>query len=334
MTNVLVIAEAGVNHNGEIDLAFELIDQAICSGADVVKFQAAIPELVATEKAEKADYQKKTTGSDKSQLEMIRNILLPLDAFDKLALYCSQKGIVFFATAFDLISLDYLEKLGQPYHKIPSGEITNLPYLRQVGQYGKPIFLSTGMAEMDEIGAALSVFDSVGFPRNMLTVLQCNTEYPTPLKDVHLNAMKTIGSEFSVAVGYSDHTDCIEVPIAAVALGANVIEKHFTLDCNMVGPDHKASLEPKSFRAMVEGIRRVEQALGGALKKPSPSELKNKTVVRRSIVAARDIKAGEIFTPENIVAKRPATGLSPMNWDKVIGLPAKKAFGAGDLICL
>ena len=334
MTNVLVIAEAGVNHNGEIDLAFELIDQAIWSGADVVKFQAAIPELVATEKAKKADYQKKTTGSDSSQLDMIRKILLPLEAFDKLALYCSQKGIVFFATAFDLISLDYLEKLGQPYHKVPSGEITNLPYLRQIGGYGKPIFLSTGMAEMDEIEAALSVFDSIGFPRKMLTLLQCNTEYPTPLADVHLNAMKTIGSEFSVAVGYSDHTDCIEVPIAAVALGANVIEKHFTLDCNMAGPDHKASLEPKSFRDMVEGIRRVEQALGNRLKKPSPSELKNRTVVRRSIVASRDIRAGEIFTSENIAAKRPATGLSPMNWDKVIGLPAKKAFEAGDLICL
>ena len=334
MTKVFIIAEAGVNHNGDIDLAIELVDKAILSNADAVKFQAAIPELVATEKAEKANYQKKTMGGNTSQLDMLRNLLLPLKDFDRIAKYCNQKSIIFFATAFDLISLDYVNKLKQPYHKIPSGEITNLPYLRQVAKYGKPILLSTGMADMNEIQSAISVIESVGFSKKMLTVLQCNTEYPTPIIDVNLKAMKTIQEKFSVAIGYSDHTAGIEIPIAAVALGASVIEKHFTLDCNMTGPDHKASLEPEQFLDMVKGIRKVEQALGSNVKQATLSELKNKEVVRRSIVAALDIKTGDTFTSENIIAKRPGTGLSPMKWDFVIGRKATKDFKSGDLICL
>lgn len=280
------------------------------------------------------NYQKKTTGANISQLDMLRDLLLPLKGFDRIAQYCSQKGIVFFATAFDLISLDYINKLEQPYHKIPSGEITNLPYIRQVAGYGKPIFLSTGMADMSEIEAAISVIESVGFSKKMLTILQCNTEYPTPTIDVNLNAMKAIKDTFSVAVGYSDHTNGIEIPLAAVALGASVIEKHFTLDCNMTGPDHKASLEPNEFLDMVKGIRKVEQALGSNVKQATPSELKNKEIVRRSIVAALNINVGDTFTADNIIAKRPGTGLSPMNWDFVIGSKATKNFKAGDLICL
>lgn len=334
MKKTLVIAEAGVNHNGEFDLAIELVDKAISSKANAIKFQAAIPELVVTENAEKAEYQKLSTGNQDSQLDMIKKLLLPLDDFKKIANYCKQKGITFFATAFDLISLDYVNNLDQKFHKIPSGEITNLPYLRQIGKYKKPIFLSTGMADLNEIHEAILALESVGFSRELLTILHCNTEYPTPLVDVNLHAMKTIRDKFSVEVGYSDHTDGIDVSVAAVALGASVIEKHFTLDCNMTGPDHKASLEPKNFLAMVEAIRRVEKSLGHSYKNATPSEVKNKDIIRRSLVAASDIKKGDTFTPQNIIAKRPGTGVSPMKWDIIIGKKANKSFKTGEQICI
>lgn len=334
MKKVFIIAEAGVNHNGRMDLALQLVDQAVLAGADAVKFQTAIPEMVTTGTAEKAAYQQKTTGSGESQLDMIRKLLLPMEAFREIAAYCRDKGIIFFSTAFDLVSLQYLESLGQPYHKIPSGEIENLPYLRQIGRYGRPVILSTGMSTLIEVRDAILVLESVGLSRKQITVLHCNTEYPTPMQDVNLRAMMTIAETLDVAVGYSDHTDGIEVSVAAVALGACTIEKHITLDRNLPGPDHKASLEPHSFRTMVSAIRNIELALGDAVKQPSPSELRNRQIVRRSLVAAVAIKAGSMFTSENVVAKRPGTGLSPMRWDEVIGSVASRDYEADEFINL
>jgi N,N'-diacetyllegionaminate synthase len=334
MTKVFIIAEAGVNHNARVDLALQLVDQAILAGADAVKFQTAIPELVATEAAEKAGYQQRTTGSQESQLDMIRKLLLPMEAFRDIAAYCQEKSIIFFSTAFDLVSLDFLEKLGQPYHKIPSGEITNLPYLRQIGGYCKPVILSTGMATLGEIEAALDAIEAAGTPRSRVTVLHCNTEYPTPVSDVNLRAMQTIKDAFGVEVGYSDHTDGIEVAVAAVALGARMIEKHMTLDRSLPGPDHRASLEPDVFKAMVSSIRNVESALGSAVKYPSKSEIKNRPIVRRSLVALTNIKAGEIFSTENIIAKRSGNGICPMRWDEVIGRLAPRDFIKDELIKL
>lgn len=334
MTKVFIIAEAGVNHNARMDLALQLVDQAVLAGADAIKFQTAIPELVATGFAQKADYQQKTTGTGESQLDMLRKLLLPMDAFRDISAYCREKGIVFFSTAFDLISLDYLEKLGQPYHKIPSGEITNLPYLRQIGQNGKPVILSTGMATLGEIEAAIEAIEGAGTPKSRITVLHCNTEYPTPMQDVNLRAMQTIASAFDVAVGYSDHTEGIEVAVAAVAMGACMIEKHLTLDRAMPGPDHKASLEPATFKAMVAAIRNVEQALGSVVKRPSPSEIKNRQIARRSLVALTRIRAGETFTAGNVTAKRPGTGMSPMRWDEVIGRTAPRDFEPDEVIIL
>jgi N,N'-diacetyllegionaminate synthase len=334
MTRVLIIAEAGVNHNARMDLALELVDQAVLAGADAIKFQTAIPEMVATGSAKKADYQEKTTGSRESQLDMIRKLLLPVDTFSDIAKYCREKKIIFFSTAFDLASLDYLENLGQPYHKVPSGEITNLPYLRQMGGYCKPIILSTGMSTLGEIEAAIDVLEAAGTPRSRITVLHCNTEYPTPVGDVNLRAMRTIKDAFGVEVGYSDHTDGIEVSIAAVALGARVIEKHITLDRLLPGPDHKASLEPPTFKAMVSAIRNVEQALGISLKVPSQSESKNRLIARRSLVALTAIKAGDLLTVENITSKRPGNGISPMRWDEVIGRLAPRDFEPDELIIL
>ena len=334
MTKVFIIAEAGVNHNARMDMALQLVDQAVLAGADAVKFQTAIPEMVATGLAEKAGYQQQTTGSDESQLDMIRKLLLPTEVFRDIAAYCQEKGIIFFSTAFDLTSLDYLERLGQPYHKVPSGEITNLPYLRQIGGYGKPIILSTGMATLGEIEVAIEALEAAGTPRSRVTVLHCNTEYPTPAGDVNLRAMQTIKKAFGVEVGYSDHTDGIEISIAAVALGACVIEKHMTLDRSLPGPDHKASLEPAVFKAMVSAIRNVEQAMGSAVKRPSRSESRNRPIARRSLVALTAIKAGDVFSAENVTAKRPGNGISPMRWDEVIGRLASRDFEPDELISL
>jgi N,N'-diacetyllegionaminate synthase len=332
MSKTFIIAEVGVNHNADLNLAYELIDAAVSSGVDAVKFQAAIPELVVTRYAQKADYQKDTSGDDESQLEMIKKILFPLETYKEIQRYCDEKGIIFFSTAFDLISLDFLEKLGQPYHKIPSGEITNLPYLCQVGSYCKPVILSTGMANLGEIEAAIEVLEQAGTPRAKLTVLHCTTEYPTPMVEVNLRAMQSIHKAFGVAVGYSDHTLGIEVPIAAVALGATVIEKHFTLDRTLPGPDHKASLEPNELESMVEAIRNIEKALGDGIKRPSPSEAKNKLIARKSLVAATAIRAGECFTEVNLAVKRPGTGISPMRWNEYVGQAAQKDYQEDELI--
>jgi N,N'-diacetyllegionaminate synthase len=334
MGKTFIIAEAGVNHNADLDMAHKLIDAAVAAGADAIKFQTAIPELVATNLAQKAMYQNKTLDVAESQLEMIRRIHFSLDIYEGLKQRCESKGIMFISSAFDMVSLGFLEKLGQPLHKVPSGEITNLPYLRAIGSYGRPVILSTGMATMDEIKDAIAVLEKEGLPRKKITVLHCNTEYPTPMQDVNLRAMRTIAEAFDVAIGYSDHTDGIEVSVAAVALGARVIEKHLTLDCNLPGPDHKASLEPHQFQAMVSAIRNIERAIGDAVKRPSPSELCNRPIVRRSLVAAVPIKFGEKFTAENVVAKRPGTGLSPMCWDDVIGRLAPRDFDADEFISL
>lgn len=332
MGRTLIIAEVGVNHNANLDLALQLIDVAIAVGADAIKFQTAIPELVATGFAQNADYQKKTFGADESQLEMIRKIHFPLEVYPALKAACEQKDIMFFSTAFDMTSLAFLQNLDQDLHKVPSGEITNLPYLRAIGSYGRPVILSTGMATMEEIAAALDVLEQAGMQRADITVLQCNTEYPTPMEDVNLLAMTSIRDAFNVAVGYSDHTLGIEVPIAAVALGATVIEKHLTLDRNLPGPDHQASLEPDEFAAMVRAIRNIEQAMGDGIKRPSPSEAKNKPIARKSLIAAKPIKAGDRFTPENLTAKRPGTGVSPMRWDAMMGRTATRDYDADDLI--
>jgi len=332
--HTLIIAEAGVNHNGDIELAKRLIDVAADAGADLVKFQTFSAERLTTQSAPKAYYQNQTTDSAESQYLMLKQLELSMEMHEVLISHCQQRNIGFFSTGFDIQSLDYLALLGPERFKIPSGEITNLPYLRHVGGYGKPVILSTGMATLSEIEAALEVLEAAGTPRRQITVLHCNTEYPTPMQDVNLRAMCGIRDGFGVAVGYSDHTAGIEVPIAAVALGATVIEKHLTLDRNLPGPDHKASLEPDEFAAMVRAIRNIEQAMGDGIKRPSPSETKNKPIVRKSLVAAIPIHAGERFTPENVTAKRPGTGISPMRWDEVIGRVAGRDFAADELITL
>ncbi len=327
-----IIAEVGVNHNADLRIANELIDAAVWAGADAVKFQVAIPELVVTTSAPKAAYQDNATRIAESQLEMIQRIHFPLNQYPQLKDECQRKGIIFFASAFDMQSLLFIETLGQPMHKIPSGEITNLPYLRAVGSYRRPILLSTGMATLKEIGAALSALEASGSSRSDITVLHCNTEYPTPLCDVNLHALRTIAEVFDVKVGYSDHTKGISVPIAAVALGATVIEKHLTIAHTLPGPDHKASLEPNDFSDMVSAIREIELAMGISIKAPTESELKNKPIVRKSLVASRPIHKGELFTPDNVTAKRPGTGISPMLWDTVIGRPSEKNYARDDFI--
>ena len=332
MVSTFIIAEIGVNHNADLDLAYRLIDEAVLAGADAVKFQTAIPELVATGYAQKAAYQQQTTGLADSQLDMIRKLLFPLETFRDIHRYCQDKGVPFFSTAFDLVSLEFLENLGQPWHKVPSGEITNLPYLRKIGGYDKPVILSTGMANLGEIEAALHALERAGKPRDMITVLHCNTEYPSPMSDVNLSAMRTLGRAFDVKVGYSDHTQGIEVSIAAVALGATMIEKHFTLDRTLPGPDHQASLEPADFKAMVLAIRNIEQAIGDGVKRTSASESRNKGIARRSLVAARVIRVGEVFNDSNLAAKRPGTGLSPMLWDEVVGRKAPRDFLPDELV--
>jgi len=332
MTKVFIIAEAGVNHNGSLEIARRMVDAAVDANADAIKFQTFKAEEVVSKFAAKAEYQRKTTNADESQLEMIKKLELNADAHKGLIKYCRKKNIIFLSTPFDLDSIDLLNNLGLEIFKIPSGEIINLPYLRKIGGLKKRIILSTGMADMGEIEDALDVLTASGTPKEDITVLHCNTEYPTPFEDVNLNAMLTIRDAFKVKVGYSDHTPGIEVPIVAVALGANVVEKHFTLDKNMKGPDHKASLEPKELKTMVEAIRNIKKALGDGVKKPSPSELKNKLIARKSIVAAKSIKASEIFTADNLTVKRPGTGISPMRWDEIIETKAKRDYQEDELI--
>lgn len=328
----LIIAEAGVNHNGDMVLARQLIDVAAEAGADMVKFQTFSADRLVTIHARKADYQAQTTDAGESQHAMIRRLELTREAHEILIAHCKSRGIQFFSTGFDTESIDLLVELGLDRFKIPSGEITNLPYLRHIGRYGKSAILSTGMATLSEIEAALDVLEQAGTSRDRITVLHCTTEYPVPMTDVNLRAMLTIRDAFGMAVGYSDHTLGIEVSIAAVALGATIIEKHFTLDRNLPGPDHKASLEPSELKAMVSAIRNIEQAMGDGIKRPSPSEAKNKAVARRSLVAASAIYAGEVFSETNLTVKRPGTGLSPMRWDEVLGRKAPHDFAPDELI--
>ena len=330
--STLIIAEAGVNHNGELSVAKRLIDVAAEAGADLVKFQTFSADRLVTASAQKAGYQAANSGSAGSQQAMLRSLELTPAMHRELLEHCKLRGIAFFSTAFDIESLDLLAGLGLDRFKIPSGEITNLPYLRHVGGLGKPLIMSTGMATMDEIAAALAVLEKAGTARDRITVLHCNSQYPTPMADVNLRAMLAIRDRFGVKVGYSDHTLGIEVAIAAVALGASVIEKHFTLDRTMSGPDHKASLEPTELAAMVVAIRNVEQALGDGVKRPSASELPNRAVARKSLVALRAIRKGEPFSAGNIAAKRPGTGLSPMKFDEVLGRQAPRDFVADELI--
>jgi N,N'-diacetyllegionaminate synthase len=332
MNKTLIIAEAGVNHNGSLEMAKLMVDAAVAVGADAIKFQTFKAERVIAVNAPKAAYQKEITGSNESQLEMIKKLELDEKAHTILNQYCLEKGIQFFSTPFDLESIDLLNRLGLEIFKIPSGEITNLPYLKKLGSLKKQLILSTGMADLGEIEDALKVLTESGTPLDKITVLHCNTEYPTPFEDVNLRAMLTIGHAFGVTVGYSDHTNGIEVAIAAVAQGAAVIEKHFTLDRNLPGPDHQASLEPDELKKMIVSIRNIEKALGDGIKRPSPSEAKNKPIARKSLVAARPIKAGEIFTAENISAKRPGVGISPMRWDEMLGQVARKDYEKDELI--
>ena len=328
----LIIAEAGVNHNGDIHMAHRLIDVAAEAGADLVKFQTFTAERLATRSAEKAVYQKQTTDSTESQFAMLKRLELNREMHDELIAHCRQRKIGFLSTAFDTFSVDLLVRLGVDRFKIPSGEITNLPYLKHIGKCGKPIILSSGMATLGEIEAALSVLVQAGTPLHCITLLHCNTDYPTPMTDVNLLAMLTIRDAFSVQVGYSDHTLGIEVPIAAVALGASVIEKHFTLDRMLPGPDHRASLEPNELKAMVKAIRNVELALGDGIKRPSPSEAKNMPIARKSLVANQPIREGDLFTEHNLTIKRPGTGISPMRWDEILGRKSPRDFVVDELI--
>lgn len=315
----LIIAEAGVNHNGSLELAKSLVDAAAKAGADIVKFQTFKAEKIASKHAGKAGYQKKTTNADESQLTMLKKLELSERDHEELMLYCQQKGIAFLSTPFDIDSIEMLKGLNIGIGKIPSGELTNLPYLQKMARSFTELIVSTGMADMKEIEEALEAILNTGFKKENLTILHCNTEYPTPYSDVNLRAMQSIGERFDVPVGYSDHTEGIEVPIAAVALGATVIEKHFTLDKNMEGPDHKASLEPDELRAMVSSIRNIEFALGSSIKEPSPSERKNKEIARKSIVAVRDLPVGHILNEADLTTKRPGTGISPMLLPTIIG---------------
>lgn len=326
----LIIAEAGVNHNGRLDLALKMVDEAKRAGADIVKFQTAIPERVISRYADKAEYQKETTGNEESQLEMCRRIHLKLSDYDIIKEYCEEVGIEFLSTPFDLESIDYLEKLGMKLWKIPSGEITNLPYLIKIAKTGKPVIMSTGMAELKEVEEAVNVLKEGG--AGEITLLHCTTEYPAPFDSVNLKAMNTLREKFGTKVGYSDHTTGIEVVVAAVSLGATVIEKHFTLNRNLEGPDHKASLEPEELEVMVNKIRIIEKALGDGIKRAAEAEKKNIAIARKSIVAAKDIKKGEILSEDNITTKRPGNGISPMQWFEVLGTEAIRDFGEDELI--
>lgn len=334
--HTIIIAEAGVNHNGSIELAKQLIEAAAKAGADYVKFQTFKADLIVSKTAKKAEYQKKNLGdSDDSQYSMLKKLELSEAMHHELITHCEKCGIKFLSTGFDKESIDFLDNLNIPFYKIPSGEITNKPYLTNIALKQKPVIISTGMATIDEIKEAIQVLSDHGISKDQMTVLHCNTEYPTPMEDVNLLAMLHIQRELGVPVGYSDHTNGIEIPIAAVALGATVIEKHFTLDRSLPGPDHKASLEPEELKAMVQAIRHVEVAISGSgIKEPSPSEIKNKDIARKSIVAAKGIHRGELFTKDNLTVKRPGNGISPMKWDEVIGQKANREFHEDELIDL
>ena len=330
--SVKIIAEAGVNHNGDYDLAEKLIDQAVWAGADCVKFQTFIAKNAISALALQAEYQKQNTQKAESQCEMVKRLELPFEDFEKLSVYSAEHNIEFCSTAFDLDSIRFLAELGLSFWKIPSGEVTNLPYLIKVAEIGKPIVLSTGMCTLKEVEQAVSILQKYG--AKDITLLHCTTQYPAPFEDVNLNAMLTLKQEFGLPIGYSDHTRGIAVPIAAVALGASIIEKHFTLDRRLPGPDHKASLEPDELRKMVQEIRNVEDSMGNGIKVPAASEIGNLTVARKSIVAKTTIKQGELLTEENITVKRPGNGISPMQWFEVLGTKAVKDFCEDELIVL
>lgn len=330
--STLIIAEAGVNHNGDQGMARALVDAAAAAGADIVKFQTFRADRLVTTAATKAAYQMVTTSAGESQHEMLRRLELSEAAHDDLIARCRDRGIEFFSTAFDVDGLGYLDRLGMQRIKVPSGEITNLPYLRKVGLLGKTVLLSTGMSTMGDIEAAIDVLEASGTPRKGITVLHCNTEYPVPMAEVNLRAMLAIRDAFGVAVGFSDHTEGIEVAIAAVTLGATVIEKHFTLDRNLPGPDHRASIGPDQLAQLVRAVRNVELAMGDGIKRPGASELRNRPIARKSIVAARPILRGERLANDNLTAKRPGTGISPMRWDEFVGRVATRDYAADEPI--
>lgn len=331
--HTLIIAEAGVNHNGSIELAKKLVDEAVSAGVDIIKFQTFKSEKLVSKSARQAEYQQRNIGKkDEGQLAMLKKLELSEDDHYDLINYCKERNIQFFSTAFDLESVEFLHKLGLGLWKIPSGEISNYPYLKQIATYGEPVILSTGMCELVDIEAALNVLTTNGLDKDKITILHCNTEYPTPMQDVNLKAMNEIAEKFGVKVGYSDHTKGIEVPIAAVALGASIIEKHFTLDRNMEGPDHKASLEPDELKQMVTAIRNIELAVGNGHKTVSDSERKNIEIARKSLVAACNIKKGDTLTAENVAVKRPGKGINPMRWNEVIGTKAIRDFSEDELI--
>jgi len=333
MSRVFIIAEAGVNHNGSVELAKKLIDVAVDAKVDAVKFQTFKAEKLVSKDAKKAKYQSKNMNDgDDSQYNMLKKLELDIDTHKELISYCNTKNIMFLSTPFDHDSIDMLDSLGLEIFKIPSGEITNLPYLRHIGSLKKQVILSTGMANIGEIEDALDILYKAGTIKENITVLHANTMYPTPMEDVNLNAMVTIGKTFDIKYGYSDHTLGIEVPTAAVAMGASCIEKHFTLDKTMSGPDHKASLEPHELKDMVKAIRNIEVAMGDGIKKPSRSETPNIQIARKSIVALHDIKKGEMLTENNLTIKRPAKGINPMRWDEIIGTIAQKDYKADELI--
>lgn len=329
MDKVLIIAEAGVNNNGRLDLSYQLVDKAVEAGADIIKFQTGKPEKVASKFASQASYQEKNTGVKESQLDMIKKLMMPYDDFIPLKEYCDKKGIQFLSTPFEIDSIHFLNKLVS-FWKIPSGEITNLPYLVEIARTGKPVIMSTGMSSVKEIKDALFLLKKYG--TKDISLLHCTTQYPAPYNSVNLKAMITLQKEFGCRVGYSDHTLGIEVPLAAVAMGATIIEKHFTLNRSMSGPDHKASLEPEELKRMVESIRHIEKAMGTGLKEPSPAEIPNIVIARKSIVAKYNIKKGDIFTEENLTTKRPGNGISPMDWFKVLGTKAVRDFAEDELI--
>lgn len=330
MKRVYIIAEAGVNHNGNIDIAKRLVDVAKEAGADVVKFQTFRADSLASKYAQKAEYQFHTTDEKETQKEMLKKLELTYDMHVELIRYCKQAGIEFLSTPFDLDSIDLLESVGMNLYKIPSGEITNLPYLRKIGSLKKPVILSSGMSTLEEVEEAVKILKESGVAD--VSVLHCNTQYPTPMEDVNLKAIKTMQEAVGVHVGYSDHTEGIEALIAAVAIGAEIIEKHFTLDKTMEGPDHKASLEPHELKAMVKAVRNIETAMGDGEKRPTSSEKDNIAIVRKSIVAKRRIEKGEIFSEDNITTKRPGNGISPMLWDRVMGIEAKRKYEEDELI--
>ena len=330
MKHVIIIAEAGVNHNGSFELAKKMVDAAKEAGVDYIKFQTFNPKKLVSKYAEKAEYQKETTGSDETQLQMLQKLTLTEDNFLSLRDYCREVGIGFISTPFDLDSIAFLEAFDMDFWKVPSGEVTNLPYLEAIARTKRKVVMSTGMCDMNEIQDAIEVLEKNGTTE--ITLLHCNTQYPTPYEHVNLSAMNSIRDALHKEVGYSDHTQGIEVPIAAVAMGATVIEKHFTLDKNMEGPDHKASLNPSELQQMVVAIRNIEQAIGNGLKEPSSSEMANKGVARKSIVASRSIKQGEVFSEENLTTKRPGTGISPMKWYDVIGKVAPRDFSEDEII--